>query len=289
MDLDIGLSLMVGNGAYRNAFLKSGMQNVSKAAIAALEHLDKLAFLHEINRIEFAFPYPYGRVKQLNEKVGRKVDAMMEKYQSTVHLPMAPIHTLDGAAEVIAGFEYGLTHGTKQFVIHPAEVEWKRFWRKSVAFDHAEAKRYGLKNLGNTLEQFKDKDIIVGIENLAGDVPYGNNPSEFACLFGRHDRLTAGWCLDTCHAVNSGLDPLVLIDEYKNNLVEVHLTDTKVIGGQDKHCALGQGEVPLRKVKEALRKIKFDGPVVVEVGPKDFRNSWGYFQTPDWSWFRKDR
>lgn len=291
MDLeDIGLSLMVGNRAYRNSYIHPlHFRDVSRAALAALEQLGRLVFIHDIKRIEFAFPYPYGRVKQLNESVGQKVDAMMEKYQATVHLPMAPIHTLDGTVEVIAGLNYGIEHGAKQFVVHPTEVEWKWFWSRSQPLDFAKAREHGLLNIENILDEFGDKDIIIGIENLAGPVPHG----KLDHLFGKHGQLTAGWCLDTCHMFNalSGFNDydscreiiVKLIKEYsqKDQLVEVHLTDTKAIDGKDRHCALGQGNVPLDAILEALCSVGFNGPIIVEVDNKDF--------VPSWAWLHEDR
>jgi len=277
---------MVSNDAFRNAFLLSRLRNVPKAALSALEHLDKLAFLRGIERIEFAFPYPYGKVAQLNEQVGRKVDEMTAKYKTTVHLPMAPLHTEDGAMEVIAGLEYGLEHGTIQFVIHPAEVQRNRFWRKSTAFNFAKAKDIGLANLENILGDFKNQNIIIGIENLAGLVPYGKHPNDFDYLFGKRGQLTVGWCLDLCHLYNvlsaygdyasTKLSIAALIDEYsqKDQLVEVHLTDTKITDGPDKHCALGFGNAPIDSI---LRKLhSFNGPVVAEVNLKDFEDSWNW-------------
>jgi sugar phosphate isomerase/epimerase len=280
---------MVGNDAYRNAFLLSGMRNVSKAALAALEHLNQLALTHRIGRIELAFPYPYGKVEQLDEKVGEKVDELIHKYRTTVHLPMAPLHTEDGIMEVIAGLEYAIEHLgklQKQCIIHPAEVQRGRFWRKSTAFDFARAKEHGLTNLENILNDFKNKDITIGIENLAGPVPYGTRPKEFDFLFGKHGQLTAGWCLDTCHAYNTlskfndydlvRENIVGLIKEYseKDQLVEVHLTDTIVSDGPDKHCALGQGKVPLDAIIKALCGVEC--PIVVEVNTGDFKASWNW-------------
>ena len=277
--MDIRLSLMVGNNAFRNAFLSSGLRNVSKAALAALDRLDKFASKYNFKGIEFAYPFPYGKVQQLDAEVGRKVDEMMEKYKATVHLPMAPLHKPEGESEIIDGLNYGLTHGAKQFVIHPAEVEWKRFWRKSTAFDFVEAKENGLENLEKILNNFDDDNIIIGIENIAGPVPYGKQISDFDYLFGKHNNLFAGLCFDTCHAFNtlSGFNDYALtkqnivgiIDEYlrKGQLVEVHLTDTTVSDGPDKHCALGQGRVPLEAVWKTL--YDFGGPVVIEVSDGD--------------------
>jgi len=267
---------MVGNGAYRNAFLLSGMRNIPKAALAALEHLDRIAEKHRIELIEFAFPYPYGKVEQLNDKVGRKVNEMMAKYRATVHLPMAPIHKPGGMLEVCAGIGYGLEHGARQFVVHPAEVEWKRFWQKSTRFDFAEAQKNGLVNLKNILEDYRNEDITIGIENLAGPVPYGKTPTDFDYLFGKHGKLTAGLCFDTCHATNSGLDPAFMLGKYllSGHLVEVHLTDTKIFNGPDKHCALGKGIVPLDAAWEVLGG--FNGPVIVEIDNKDLATSWNW-------------
>jgi len=198
----------------------------------------------------------------------------MEKYHATVHLPMAPLHTVEGAMEITDAIDYGLDHGAGSFVIHPAEVEWGRFWRRSTGFDFAEAKTVGLNQLKGILQYYDKENITIAIENLAGPVPYGKDPNDFDYMFGKHGQLSAGLCLDVCHAVNVGLDPVALLQKYrqKEQLFEVHLADTEIINGPDKHCALGKGKVPLNTILDALRD--FNGPVIIEVSDKDFEPSW---------------
>jgi len=306
---NVGLSLMVGNDDFRNKFLSSFIGNVpkaiistiknrkfvspkpdiSKSALAALNCLDALAHWLRIESIEFAFPYPYGNVAQLNEQVGQKVSEMMDGRKTTVHLPMAPLHTVEGVLEVTAGLEYGLAHGATQFVVHPGEVHKGRFGQKitTTALDFAKAKESGLAALERMLDTYKHHKIIVGIENLAGPVPYGKHPNEFDYLFGKRGNMTVGWCVDTGHLYNalahnhSNGDLINLIKSYYKNdqIVEMHLVDTAVSNGPDKHCVLGQGNVPLDDMLKSI--CGFTGPIIAEVNPKDFQASW--------NWVRADR
>lgn len=268
---------MVGKGAYRNSYINPlSFKNVSRAAFAALECLDRIAGEYSINLVELAFPYPHRRTRQLGEKVDSKINEIMQKYRVTVHLPMAPLHTPIGFIEIITGFDYTLKHGAAQVVIHPAEQEWKWFWQRSEKYslNPAEIKEISMRNIEKIITLYKDDRVIIGIENMAGNVAWGQNPEEFEHLLdtATANGQTVGLCLDTGHAVNFGLDPVILIEDYSDKLVEVHFSDTNSVGGPDKHCALGSGKVDLLAVAKDLEN--FRGPVIVEVDGKDFQASW---------------
>jgi sugar phosphate isomerase/epimerase len=61
------------------------------------------------------------------------------------------------------------------------------------------------------------------------------------------------------------LNPVSLLNVYRNNLFEIHLTDGTGKGKVVKHYPLGWGRVPLIKIIRRLGKINFKGPIIIEV------------------------
>ncbi len=263
---------MVGIPAYRDRYLL--FLGVSRASLANLGYTQKTAKNYGLKWVELAFPWPYGSVADFDQLVDRKVDEMMAKLNITVHLPMAPIYTDEGFAEILAGLEYARIHDAKQVVVHCADYERGWFGRKIASkLSPAEIRERSLANLEKIILDPRYADMTIGIENMAGDdVPeFAKTPEGFARLFRKDANRIVGWCLDIAHAVNAGIDILAMLEKYGEYLVEVHLADTKIIEGPDKHCALGEGKAKLLIILAAVKK--FDVPVIIEVGKKEFAPS----------------
>ncbi|HOX30661.1 MAG TPA: sugar phosphate isomerase/epimerase [Candidatus Paceibacterota bacterium] len=267
----IGVSAMVGIPAYRNRYLLSLGFNVPWAAVANLDYTQKIAEENKLKWAELSFPWPFGKVADFDQSVGQKVDVIVAELNVTVHLPMAPIYIDEGFAEIMAALEYARIHGANQVVVHCADHERGWMGRRVVSnLTEAEIQEKALANLEKIILDPRYANITIGIENMAGDgVPeFAKTPEGFACLFKKDANRTVGWCLDIAHATNAGIDVMALLEKYGEYLVEVHLADTKVVNGPDKHCALGKGKANLIAILSEVKR--FDVPIIIEVDKNDF-------------------
>ena len=80
-----------------------------------------------------------------------------------------------------------------------------------------------------------------------------------------------GICIDTGHAnLHRELDAsylLRLIEEFRDELLEVHLSDN--LGGSDEHNLPGKGNIEWPEVIAALKMMDFNGPIVFELRTPD--------------------
>jgi len=251
---------------------------ISNAAIAALLYMENVAINNGINRVEFAFPNPYGEVLNLNSAVSKQVRRIMRHFNATVHLPMVMSTNL---SEIILGMKYGIEHGAKQFVVHAADNEKLWPWQKR---NPIEARAISSTNLEIVTGFAQKNKLTLGIENTTGHEPSGQEIDYFDYHFNKtDDQGVIGLCFDVAHFVSwhgTSEEKIVkTIELYKENLVEIHLTDTNIVGRRYqivKHCALGAGKVELKSLLETLETIGFNGPIIVEVKNKDFEASWNW-------------
>ena len=116
------------------------------------------------------------------------------------------------------------------------------------------------------------------LENTAGQGSnLGHRFEELGWLL-RHtptgERL--GLCIDTCHAVAAGYDPLALVDELERTVglarVEAfHLNDSRRPRGSrvDRHTHIGEGEIGLAPFARLVNDPRLDRvPGVVETPPE---------------------
>lgn len=104
-------------------------------------------------------------------------------------------------------------------------------------------------------------------------------PAEIDELMSRTDPALLGLCLDTGHAAFGGGNPLETFDKWHNRIWHMHLKDCdpaiRARARQEKwdyptsvrngvFCELGKGEVNFPAVVERLRRIGYDGWLVVE-------------------------
>jgi inosose dehydratase len=112
---------------------------------------------------------------------------------------------------------------------------------------------------------------------------YVEAPWEIEELLARTD---VGLCLDTGHLIAAGGDPFAALREWGSRINHVHLKDahfevvtavrdagepTIEIWKRRAFCPLGQGDLDVDAVLDALRALRYDGWVVVEqdVLPRD--------------------
>jgi len=121
--------------------------------------------------------------------------------------------------------------------------------------------------------------IKLTLENLPGSEPLFQKPEEFEPFIKEDIGLT----LDTLHALTSGIDPLLFIEKFKKQISIVHFNDG-YREELDIHYPLGSGEVDCIAVLEELKKINFEGPIILEVWSeedlaksREFLKKNGYF------------
>jgi sugar phosphate isomerase/epimerase len=120
----------------------------------------------------------------------------------------------------------------------------------------------------------KDRSIQLSLENLHRNEPLFNRPEEFQTFMDKG----LGLVLDTVHAFVSTVDPTDFIKRFPNNITEIHLTDG-IEADPVTHYAIGQGQVDCLAVLEELKKINFEGPIIIEVeSKKDLISSKMYLQ-----------
>jgi inosose dehydratase len=74
-------------------------------------------------------------------------------------------------------------------------------------------------------------------------------------------KTSIGFCPDTGHILEAGGDPIEMIRTYGNRIPYIHLKDY----GNGGFLPLGQGQVDVRGVVEALQAVGYDGWITVEL------------------------
>ncbi|WP_300009220.1 TIM barrel protein [Pseudonocardia sp.] len=80
-------------------------------------------------------------------------------------------------------------------------------------------------------------------------------------------RSRIGFCPDTAHLVAGGGDPAALIRRYPDRVRHVHLKDLRP--DPFAFLPLGQGEIDFADVVAALREVRYDGWLIVELDSYD--------------------
>lgn len=93
------------------------------------------------------------------------------------------------------------------------------------------------------------------------------------------EEFDTGVCLDVGHAALQFANPSSYVEEYANRLGEIHLHDVarlKLSGGlailRD-HMAVGSGQLDVEEILQALNRVNFQGPVVLEVNQERAKQS----------------
>lgn len=111
-------------------------------------------------------------------------------------------------------------------------------------------------SLDELCEEFQ---IKIGIHNHGPGARYDGVQDTLKAVQGRHPYI--GACVDTGHAIRSGETPHDVIEQLGERVHSLHLKDWRC-GGEEQ--VLGEGELDLVKVAQAIKDIHFDGPIVME-------------------------
>ena len=115
-----------------------------------------------------------------------------------------------------------------------------------------------------TAEKLADQyDVRLAIHNHGGRHWLGSAQMLTNVFSNTNERI--GLCLDTAWALDSGEDPLGMIEQFGKRLYGLHIKDFVFDrAGKPKDKIVGEGNLDLKKMGLALKKINFDGYTVLE-------------------------
>src|SRR6266403_2278187 len=121
------------------------------------------------------------------------------------------------------------------------------------------------------IEKFvKEYDIRIAIHNHGPEDKLWHSPLDvLKAVKGMDPRI--GCCIDVGHTVRAGTDLVQAIQQAGPRLFNVHMKDLTNFQSKESQVAVGDGNMPVRKIFEALIAMKYDGFVDLEyeVHPND--------------------
>ena len=193
---------------------------------------------------------PYGYLPTNAEDLRRELAARhLNLGSSFVPLPL-PAGPIDAAMQVGRLLS---TLGVRQIILADAgradpEARWSDSdWRVAAATLHAAADAVAELGLGVVIHHH----LATWIERA----------DEIDRLMAETDPARVGLLLDTGHAFRAGADPLAVLRRHGPRVRYVHLKDVDARGDW---CALGDGVVPLPAILDELRRLGYQGWLIVE-------------------------
>ena len=121
------------------------------------------------------------------------------------------------------------------------------------------------------IEKFvKEYDIRIAIHNHGPEDKLWHSPLDvLKAVKGLDPRI--GCCIDVGHTVRASTDVVQAIHEVGARVFNVHMKDLTNFQSKESQVAVGEGSMPVKKIFEALRAIKYKGFVDLEyeVHPDD--------------------
>ncbi len=123
-----------------------------------------------------------------------------------------------------------------------------------------------------SLEELADKAAAVGLKMAVENLPRRGMPrpgSTISELLGMIEGLPAhvGLCLDTGHSCCNHIEPAEEAPAAGDRLFTLHIHDSD--GTSDQHWIPGRGIIDWNPFLEALERIGFAGPRILEIGSED--------------------
>jgi sugar phosphate isomerase/epimerase len=111
----------------------------------------------------------------------------------------------------------------------------------------------------------KSRGIVLNLHNHTGEVE--NNMFDLKGTLKRIPDIKLG--PDLNWLLRAGIDPIKFLNEFKEQIVFLHLRDQYTNGKWPE--SMGEGNVNFIEIADTLRKINFDGEVIIELAhEKDF-------------------
>jgi len=164
-------------------------------------------------------------------------------------------------AEVLTAVHAAGALHARYFVLHPGPEESDR--------PPAEAYLRRLSNasgcLGRVAEACNRYGMRLALENMLPHLLFGPMPDLF-WLLGSLKTRNIGVCLDTGHAFLAQ-SLYGQIDNLGAHLLMMHAADNH--GKEDDHLPPGKGDIEWPRIVAALSRIKFKGPVILELSGRE--------------------
>lgn len=164
--------------------------------------------------------------------------------------------------EVIISLETAVDLGAEKIVVHPGYIDGLA----------VHVQDYALSLAMESLEAIYNRSVDLGIplcvENMFPRVGPYVEPDDFDCIFQAFPDLKL--VLDTGHANigdPSGRRVLAFITRFADRLEHLHVSDNS--GQMDEHLPLGRGCFDFESLALALRQVKYDKTVTMEIFGED--------------------
>jgi sugar phosphate isomerase/epimerase len=114
------------------------------------------------------------------------------------------------------------------------------------------------------IEKFvKEYDIRIAIHNHGPEDKIYHSPFDVLKVVGKMDQRM-GCCIDVGHCVRAGTDVVEAIHAGGPRLYNMHMKDLTDFSAKESQVAVGEGQLPIRAIFEALIEIKYPGWVDLE-------------------------
>ncbi len=138
------------------------------------------------------------------------------------------------------------------------------------AFDYARAAKAPMivgapdpSVLDEVEKAIKATGIPVAIHNHGPDQKHWQSPREvLPAIKSRDKRL--GVCMDIGHTVRAGVDPVAMVDECGDRLLDLHVKDLKDKTVKSERVPVGSGIIDIVGLMRALDKRRFSGHIAIE-------------------------
>jgi sugar phosphate isomerase/epimerase len=147
---------------------------------------------------------------------------------------------------------------TPAVVIHPFGLEDN--WTDDLINDYFIANHRHLTKCICLAKKYKTR---IAIENMSKSRYYCVNPADLIQLVDSLDRVYAGICLDTGHALMAGYQPEKLVAQFDNRIIALHIQDGN--GFTDQHNLPPFGDVNWPSFMQALQEIRYQGSLSFEI------------------------
>ncbi|MCM8772204.1 MAG: sugar phosphate isomerase/epimerase [Candidatus Omnitrophica bacterium] len=109
----------------------------------------------------------------------------------------------------------------------------------------------------------EEYDVKIAIHNHGGWHWLGNIQTLEYVFKNTSDRI--GLCLDTAWSLDSNIEPIKMIETFKDRLYSLHLKDFIFEKNRKPvDVILGEGNIDLKKLVNKLKEINFSGPLIIE-------------------------
>jgi sugar phosphate isomerase/epimerase len=137
-------------------------------------------------------------------------------------------------------------------------------------FDYAKAAGMPLMVIAPTaqtmprIEKFvKEYNIKVAIHNHGTEDKHFPSPADAMKVVKNMDPRV-GLCIDIGHTVRTGADVVESVREAGSRLLDMHVKDLRDLRDRDSQCVVGEGAIPIVAIFKELKKMKYQGGVMLE-------------------------